>query len=204
MASLDRRFNDRGGKPRRRPVLAMLGVDCHLEKSNAHLIRRLLPPVHGDRRGVGIGRVRGRVVKAGFHLDPCPLGKRDRRGEVVGSLPVEIPGINPDQSHGGPIGAAGLQLEIFAEPVHMRRHGNKMRIFIDGLGTLDLMIRLPCGDQEVRSSEDKPREGGEPSPAHLLVDRGLGEVETDRGIVRLRLAAPMVVNLKQDVGAGRQ
>ncbi len=53
-----------------------------------------------------------------------------------------------------------------------------------------------------RSERDETRENA--GHADLFVDGGLGKIEADGGGVALRLAAFVVMNLEEDVGARRQ
>ena len=111
-----------------------------MEEAEAHLVGRLLAPV--DRRPAGCWgcRVGGRVVEVGDHVDPRPLRQRDRLGEVVEPLPVEVPAVDLDECPLRAVGPGGGQEEVLAEPVHVRGDADQVPILLDGQAAGDLVV----------------------------------------------------------------
>ena len=72
----------------------LLGINADIHdyayERRAHLIPVLRTPAHFFR-GIRIERVVRRVVKMGDPDQPSAFGQRDRLGQLVPELPVEVP-----------------------------------------------------------------------------------------------------------------
>ena len=90
-----------------RAIPQVFVVAGELKEADAHLVGRLLAPVHFDRRLARVAGVLGGVVEVGDHLDPRPLGQGDGRRELVRVLPVEVPVVDADQGLPRAVGADG-------------------------------------------------------------------------------------------------
>ena len=69
---------------------------------------------------------------------------------------------------------------------------------------LHLVLRLARRDAQLGLAEEAPARRQHDGGVDLLVDGPLGEIQADRGRIGLGLAALVVMDLEEDVGAGRQ
>src|SRR5213593_2249117 len=72
----------------------------YCEKRQRHFVRRLFPPFHTNWRMSGIARVIFGVVVRVLEIHSRILRQGYRFFITVGSLPVEIPILDPDQRNG--------------------------------------------------------------------------------------------------------
>ena len=166
------------------------GTTCTCK--SGHLVGGSGTPLHALRRMIGIARICVGIIVCEFHFEARTGGQLDRRDIAILFLPVEVPIANPDQPLLAAVGQDRPALHVPADVVRVRDDADRLQIYgcLEMVG--DFVVARTGRYIDVIGDQ---RYVGDPFGGRLS-----GEVESQLGLIGLRLAGGMVVDLHHQVG----
>src|ERR1700735_1198588 len=172
--------------------LVEIGAYCYVEKSDHHFVVGLIAPADGDA-GIGIVGIIFGIVVPGDGLENSAGGQRQRLGEAITELPVEIV-IDAQQRLGGFVGAQNIVLKAFSTQVHVREETEQDSVV--GQRAVDFHAII------VHARRDYEAVVGELQREDALLRRICGEDDADAGLICSGVAMRHVMHLENEIGPG--
>src|SRR5262245_25208157 len=165
----------------------ILFIERVIEIADHHLFPGLRSPAHLFRR-VGVELVIERIVEVRDDRQLAPLRRGDFFLEDISHLPVEVPARHREQNFGLTVGVDQRVFEILAADVHVRMETVDMTVFLENELRFGFVIGVAWRDRQVILRSARRDDA--------LLNRRLGEDQTDAAAVRSGFAIRDVVNLE--------